>query len=280
MTNPITDITRRLGGRLGGLSRSGITAIALMSLTACANVDTEGTSGQLAAAEPANDMAAEDEVLVSDPLEPWNRYVFSVNDVVYSFARPWIAPYMVLPDEGKDTVDNFLHNLTSPVILLNDLLQGEMGRAWTTVKRFGINTTSGVLGLVDVADEYGMPKHEEDFGQTLGTWGMGDGPYLVLPLLGPSNPRDGIGRGVDTVTDPLFWLTGGAAQAFSGARTYGTFSNEYGRRSGDMDALRESSLDYYATIRSLYTQMRRSKIQNIEGAKVQDAEVDYFSQTR
>jgi phospholipid-binding lipoprotein MlaA len=101
----------------------------------------------------------------------------------------------------------------------------------------------------------------------------------VLPLLGPSNPRDGIGRGVDTITDPLFWLTGGAAQAFSGARTYGTFSNEYGRRSGEMDSLRESSLDYYATIRSLYTQMRRSKVMNIEGDKAQEAEVDYFSGT-
>jgi phospholipid-binding lipoprotein MlaA len=275
MTNPITDITRRLGG----ISRVGVTAVALMSLTACASVEGGDTGAQMAAADSGTDMAVEDEALVSDPLEPWNRYVFAVNDVVYSFARPWIAPYMVLPDEGKDTVNNFLHNLKTPVILLNDLLQGDLNRAWTTTKRFGINTTAGVLGLVDVAEEYGMPKHEEDFGQTLGTWGVGDGPYLVLPLLGPSNPRDGIGRGVDTITDPLFWLTGGAAQAFSGARTYGTFSNEYGRRSGEMDSLRESSLDYYATIRSLYTQMRRSKVMNIEGDKAQEAEVDYFSGT-
>lgn len=300
MTDPIKDITHRLGGR----SMGGVTVLALMSLTACAGVDESSSANatsvdkgavQFAAAEPTTDaqfapssqlaqvqpaqqgktrIDAGQEGAVSDPLEPWNRYVFSVNDVVYTFARPWIAPYMVLPQEGKDTVDNFLHNLTSPVILVNDLLQGEFDRAWTTTKRFAINSTSGVLGLIDVAEDYGMAKHDEDFGQTLGTYGVGDSPYLVLPLLGPSNPRDGIGRGVDTITDPLFWV---GTTAISAGRMYGTFSNEYGGHVNEMDSLRETSLDYYATMRSLYTQMRRAKVKNIETPDSEEANIDYFS---
>lgn len=274
----------RLAGGLAGLTLLGacasLDAQDIAAERATTQRTAESAAGQVAAMPPASDAslgAAGTGELVSDPLEPWNRYVFAVNDMIYTLARPWIAPYMVLPEAGKEKVDNLLHNLKTPVILLNDLLQGEFERAWITTKRFFINTTTGVLGLVDVAEKYGIPAHTEDFGQTLGTYGVGDGPYLVLPLFGPSNPRDALGQGIDMVTHPLFWLGGETGTMVTAGRTYGTVSSEYGGRVNEMDALRETSLDYYATVRSLYTQMRRGQVQNLDAQPGQAAAVDYFA---
>ncbi|GEO80738.1 MlaA family lipoprotein [Pararhodospirillum oryzae] len=262
MANSFSDSLRSFGG----VVRAGTMALALCAVAACASTapetgDSPKTTGEL----------------VADPMEPWNRYVFAVNDVVYTFMRPWIAPYMVLPDEGKEAVDNLIHNIKSPVILLNDLLQGEFERAWVTTGRFLINTTVGLFGLFDVAEGMGMPKHDEDFGQTLGTWGLGDGPYMVLPLLGPSNPRDALGAGVDMVSHPLFWVPGGdTGTMISAGRTYGSAATEYGGHVSEMDALRKTSLDYYATVRSLYIQMRRAQVRNIDPKAGEGAAVDYF----
>src|SRR5262249_46629897 len=111
-----------------------------------------------------------------------------------------------LPNFAQDGVRNALNNLRSPVVLGNDLLQGSMDRAGTTAARFFINSTLGIAGLFDVASEFGLVYHDEDFGQTLAVWGTGEGPYLVLPLLGPSNPRDLTGFGVDAVMDPWGWI--------------------------------------------------------------------------
>ncbi len=292
----MTKIVSGFSGRLGGLARLGAVSVAVVTLAACGTVaepDTDAAATpapmaseagdapssaavQYAQADATTDATAADEQLVSDPLEPWNRYVFSVNDLVYTFMRPWIAPYMVLPESGKKSVDSFLHNASTPVILVNDLLQGEFGRAWVTTKRFFINTTAGMVGFIDVAEEYGMPKHEEDFGQTLGVYGVGDGPYLVLPLFGPSNPRDGAGLLVDFVSHPLFWVGGGYIDVLKGGRTYGDVASGYGRNVDQMDAIRASSLDYYASIRSLYTQKRRSDIANIETPAGAQQDIDYF----
>ena len=108
-----------------------------------------------------------------------------------------------MPDFARDGVHNFLANLDSPVTFANDVLQGEVRRAGETLVRAGFNTTAGLGGLIDVADAIGIPPHTEDFGQTMAVWGFSEGPYLVLPLLGPSNPRDAVGRGVDVFFDPL-----------------------------------------------------------------------------
>lgn len=298
----MTKIVSGFTGRLGGLAHLGAVALTAATLAACSSttdpdmdapvtgpqagaeaggMDTGAEPGSLpvqyAQADATTDAATTDEQLVADPLEPWNRYVFSVNDLLYTFLRPWIAPYMVLPESGKESVDSFLHNASTPVILLNDLLQGEFDRAWVTTKRFFINTTAGMVGFIDVAEEYGMPKHEEDFGQTLGVYGVGDSPYLVLPLLGPSNPRDGVGTLVDFVSHPLFWVSGGYIDVLKGGRTYGDVSSGYGGNVDQLDSIRETSLDYYASIRSLYTQKRRSEIRNEAGdAAGTQQDIDYF----
>ncbi|MGB1026190.1 MAG: MlaA family lipoprotein, partial [Rhodospirillaceae bacterium] len=269
---------------LGRFRRTGPIVVlgSALALGACSSFDSDQMTLDASAPQTAQaastDADTDSDELISDPLEPWNRYVFAVNDLIYTLAQPWIAPYMVLPQEGKDAVDNFLHNLQSPVILVNDLLQGDLDRAWTTTARFGINSTVGIGGILDVAADHGLERHSEDFGQTLGTYGAGDGPYLVLPLFGPSNPRDAVGRVVDFVTDPLFWVNNDTVEAFNNARTYATVSNQLGRNYGDLEALRSTSLDYYATIRALYIQRRRAEVSNTENdpsAASQDYDFDF-----
>jgi phospholipid-binding lipoprotein MlaA len=238
-------------------------------MASAATAPTGAPGSQLAAlaqsAPDIDDPDSADDMLVADPMEDWNRYVFSLNTLIYTLLQPVIAPYGVLPDERKENVDNFLHNLSTPVILLNDLLQGETDRAWVTTQRFAVNSTAGALGFLDTAEEMGLPKHSEDFGQTLGTWGVGDGPYVVYPLFGPGNPRDGVGRLVDMVTDPLFWLAGPTGETMANIRTYASVSSQLGGNIGRMESLRESSIDFYAAVRSLYVQSRRAAIANDEG---------------
>ena len=153
----------------------------------------------------------------------------------------------------------------SPVIFLNDLLQGELDRAITTAVRFMVNSTIGILGVIDIATEMGLEGHDEDFGQTLAVWGVPEGPYVVLPLFGPSNPRDAIGLVVDFLVDPFnLW-------AENTDRDFAIFARA-GTRAVDLrathmealDNLEKTSLDFYATIRSLYRQRRANEIRNGE----------------
>jgi len=279
-------------GTAGILWRGGALAVGVLMLTACASNNNDvatadggpsavsaGASGsatasaaggagpQLAStlkvAPDIDDPDAAADELVSDPLEDWNRFVFDLNTLIYTLLQPVIAPYGVLPDERKRNVDNFVHNLSTPVILVNDILQGETDRAWVTTQRFFINTAGG-LGFFDPAADMGLPKHSEDFGQTLGVWGAGDGPYIVFPIIGPSNPRDGVGRLVDFVTDPLFWLSGPTVEGVSYGRTYTATSSQVGGGVKKMEELRANSLDFYAAVRSLYTQSRRAAVRNQE----------------
>lgn len=261
------------------LYRGSALALATLMLAACATrdqgvatTDTGASHGagaggetQLAStlhtAPDIDDPDAAPGDLVADPFEDWNRFVFDLNTLIYTLMQPVIAPYGVLPDERKRNVDNFVHNLSTPVILVNDLLQGEPDRAWVTTQRFVINTAGG-LGFFDPAADMGLPKHSEDFGQTLGVWGVGDGPYMVYPIIGPSNPRDGFGRIVDLATDPLFWVSGPTAEAASNAKTYTTITSQVGSNTPRLEALRANSLDFYAAVRSLYTQSRRAAIAN------------------
>jgi phospholipid-binding lipoprotein MlaA len=196
-----------------------------------------------------------------DPLEPLNRHVFALNQAVdVAVIRPIAVTYReIIPDPIKTAVNNFLNYLKSPVILANDLMQGEWKRAGDTTERFLYNTLS--LGLVNVATH--IPFHDEDFGQTLAVWGIGDGPYLVLPLIGPSSPRDGIGLVVDWFIDPVYWAA--EANSWDGL-TYGRTAARVITSRVDTiqltDDLERTSLDYYAAIRDIYRQRRADEIRN------------------
>ncbi len=211
------------------------------------------------------DIAEADEE--NDPLELLNRFIFSFNLALDTFIfKPAAATYrFLLPVEVRNPVRNALRNLSTPVILANDLLQGELERAETTVVRFFVNSTVGLLGLFDVAADWGYPYHDEDFGQTLAVHGVGEGFYLVLPIFGPSNPRDGIGRLVDTFLDPLTYVAqANDAEEYLFARTAIAGIDLRSRNIEALDDLKRDSIDFYARIRSLYRQKRANDINNGE----------------
>ena len=165
----------------------------------------------------------------------------------------------VVPDPLQTNVHNFLHNLRGPVIFANDLFQGELDRAGTTLLRFAMNSTFGILGINDFAAEVGIEKHGEDFGQTLATWEIESGPYLVLPIFGPSSPRHGVGLLADTLIDPFTWFT---PFEFRLGRTLGTAVDKRARNFDQINDLEKNSLDFYSAVRSLYRQKRRDEIRN------------------
>lgn len=213
---------------------------------------------------------------VADPLEPVNRAVFEFNLVADRFVlEPVARAYRaVTPAQFRRSVRNFLHNLRSPVIFANDLLQGERERAGLTLGRFMINSTFGVFGLFDFAAMLGHPAHDEDFGQTLGVYGVPGGPYLVLPLLGPSNMRDLVGRVADVYADPLSQCCIDTEERL--ARLGSSALSEREASIELIDDLRANSLDLYATVRTVYAQRRAAEIRNGAPAADQEAYDEIF----
>jgi phospholipid-binding lipoprotein MlaA len=210
------------------------------------------------------------ELSQSDPLEPANRAVFDANDFLDQLLfEPFSRMYRaILPGLVREGITNVLENAATPVVLANDLFQGEWQRAHTTFGRFMLNTITGVGGIMDVATWAGMPEgHYEDFGQTLAAHGMPSGPYLVLPILGPSNPRDAAGRVVDLVMNPTFWLLPtDASVAKSGVDAL----NYRSQNIETIDELRRTSLDFYTATRSLFLQLRAAEIRNGRPAPIED----------
>lgn len=207
-------------------------------------------------------VAGEDD---NDPLEGLNRGIFEFNRVVDGvLIKPVAQIYRgVLPQQAQDSVRSFLRNLRTPVILVNDVLQGDMDRAGSTIGRFLVNTTLGIGGLFDVASELGMPFHDEDFGQTLAVWGVGEGPYIVLPILGPSNPRDVVGLASEFYLDPVnIYLRNEDLEYLTYVRAGLRGVDARARSIEVLDELERTSLDYYAAIRSLYRQQRINDIRN------------------
>ena len=202
----------------------------------------------------------------NDPFEGPNRFFFDVNQVLDEvLLRPVAIGYRaVVPEFARDGVRNFMNNLNSPVIFSNDLMQGEGDRAGTTLLRFGINSTIGIGGLFDVAKELGHPYHDEDFGQTLAVWGVDDGPYFYFPLMGPSSARDFTGFVVDRGLDPLTYVNWGNddLEYVPIARTVLNVIDLRSRNIETLDDIERSSVDYYASIRSLYRQSRADSIRN------------------
>ncbi len=194
-----------------------------------------------------------------DPWQRMNRGIFWFNDradvyVLEPVAKGWDA---VVPERAESSVSNFFSNLRFPVVMANNLLQGKPGDAAIDVGRFMVNSTIGVGGLFDVATIWGLQRHNEDFGQTLGVWGVPPGPYLVLPLLGPSNPRDTAGIPVDYVLSvtPLFlssyWWTGAGIINIVNARA---------QVLDEVQQAKSASLDYYVFVRNAYYQRRKALV--------------------
>lgn len=203
---------------------------------------------------------------VNDPLEPTNRAVMDFNlavddAVLQPVARAYRA---TLPDEARTHIRNVLQNLRSPLVFANDALQGEPDRAGQTLIRFMINSTMGLGGIIDVVGETGGPRfHDEDFGQTLAVWGVGEGPYLVLPLIGPSNPRDATGLAMEFVADPTdLVLANQDLDWVSWTRLGFVVVDTRTELLDPIDDLKRSSLDFYAAVRSIYRQRRASEVAN------------------
>lgn len=194
-----------------------------------------------------------------DPLEPLNRGVYAFNDAIdIAVMKPLAKGYQaVLPQFVRTGVTNFFSNLDDVTVAVNNLLQLKLPHAASDIGRLVINSTIGVLGLFDVATHFGLEKHNEDFGQTLGYWGLGNGPYLVLPFLGPSSFRDGVGRWVDWKTDPVSWedhiRTRNQALALR-------FLNNRALLLDSEKVLDAAAIDRYAFLRDAYLQRRRSLV--------------------
>lgn len=203
---------------------------------------------------------------VNDPLEVPNRFVFAVNETADVLViRPAAEVYRgVVPDPVRNAVQNILSNLLAPLVIGNSLLQGDMQNFQDATGRFMTNTILGLGGVLDVASTAGVPAYrQEDFGQTLGVWGVGEGPYLVLPLVGRSNFRDAAGFAVDTVADPVrIWAYGADAKNLLYARSGTAAVDHRSTILREVDDLRRNSLDFYATARSLNTQQRNAAIRN------------------
>lgn len=239
----------------GFLKRAALCLFLAVSVSACATAPDDPVEREIY--EEAN-----------DPAQPLNEAIFEFNLALdKAIIRPVARAYdFIFPSLVKDGVRNFVRHLRTPVILANDLMQGEIDRAGETMGRFIFNTIAGFGGIFDVAGEAGIEFHEEDFGQTLAVWGVEEGPYLMLPFLGPSTGRDFAGFIVDAGLDPLRWWgynsddfiveNNGALRA--GAQLIDTRS----RNVDQLEDAEETSLDFYATVRSLYRQQRDSMIRN------------------
>jgi phospholipid-binding lipoprotein MlaA len=202
---------------------------------------------------------------INDPGEPTMRAIFAFNQVLdEAILKPVAGTYRnIAPEKFRRGAHNFLNNLRSPVIFFNDVLQGEFERAITTLLRFLVNSTVGILGFNDAAADLGLEFHDEDFGQTLAVWNMPGGPYLMLPILGPSNPRDAIGRVVDFFIDPLnIWATNNNEEWIIPTHTALKVIDFRALHYDTFEDLEKSSLDFYAAVRSLYRQRRLDKINN------------------
>lgn len=202
---------------------------------------------------------------VNDPFESVNRKVFAFNHSLDRHAAMPAASYYksAVPDGVRDNVHNFLSNLSLPVTFANDMLQGEVTQAGYAVCRLGVNTTVGVLGVMDPATDWGCPENDEDFGQTLAVYGVPGGPYIVLPLLGSTVPRDALGKIlVDHYFNPLGYLAYRGKYYVSIGENVIKMVDQRSRSVSALQDIERTSIDYYAAVRSIYLQRRDSAIQN------------------
>ena len=229
-----------------------LTVFGLLSLTGCASTglaDGEGYDASLGE--------------IHDPLEPLNRTIYGLNEVAdILFIGPASTIYHEgMPQPVQKAVTRVVHNLETPVFAINKLLQGDVKAFGRAAGRFAINTTLGVGGVMDVAQKFDLQEEKTSFGSTLANWGMEPSFYLVLPLMGPSNLRDGLGRGVDYAMDPITWVTVTPEQQAGVMAVKGAeILNVRASYDAAIRDTRTNSMDTYATMRSLYTQSREAQI--------------------
>lgn len=199
---------------------------------------------------------------VNDPYENINRVTFKFNQglddvVIGPIAEGYIA---VVPQWGRERVNDTLNNLGEPVNFANSVLQLDIERAIASFVRFGFNTTFGIAGIFDIAGEMGLERADEDFGQTLSVWGFGEGPYVVLPFFGPSSPRDGIGMAADMLLLDPFSRALRSHERYQ--RMIARGIDQRALYNDELETLKSTSIDFYAAMRELYRQHRLDKIRN------------------
>ena len=217
--------------------------------------------------EPEKSPFEEETVKISDPIEPVNRLFYHFNDKFYFYLlKPVSRVYgTVIPEQGRIYISNFFSNLTTPIRLANELLQFKFNIAGNELKRFFINTTWGFLGFCDCADAcWGIKKTKDDFGLTLGYYGVSHGFYLVLPILGPSSLRDGTGTFVDYFFDPVYYYTTWTEYA---AVEGEEILNHTSLHVGEYEDMKKQAVDPYLFMRNAYIQYRKGLLKEIKGEK-------------
>ena len=235
--------------------------VAAQPVGQAANVDT---STQATIADLDNDDTYLDEVAivpVNDPLEGWNRAVFTFNDAMLDYvARPLHEGYTTItPGFMRTGISNFFHNLMFPVRFTNNILQGRFRGAGVEMSRFVLNSTAGLGGFIDVAQykEPIVPVEDEDFGQTLGVWGFGEGIYIVWPVLGPSTARDSFGTVGDYFLSPITYVKpDGLSWGLAALRTF----NDLDATLDAYDSLKGLAVEPYTAVRDGYIQFRKAQI--------------------
>ena len=208
---------------------------------------------------------------INDPYEQQNRAIHSFNKGLdQNLLRPVSQGYAaVVPPEIRDTVNNFSDNLSMPGVAINSLLQGDLRGAGLATVRFVMNSTIGLAGFIDAATEFNIPEHTTDFGETLAVWGVGEGAFIELPVLGPSTQRDAVGFVTDLLTNPLTYVTINSSpeQYVPPAARSGSLLNDRDRFKSTIDSILYESADSYAQSRSIYLQNRRFELEGATGVE-------------
>jgi phospholipid-binding lipoprotein MlaA len=247
--------------------------VGMIAGAGCASSNRNSSETPAMAVEDANDPNAaaldeleeeltQKEVTIADPLEPVNRVMYGFNDVAYFWVvKPVASVYAaVVPKPVRVSIGNFFYNVATPARLINCLLQGKGAAAGTELRRFALNTTVGVLGFGDPArDRWKLEPAEEDLGQTLAVYGMGDGIYLVWPLLGPSTARDSLGMLGDQFLNPIRYVE---PEELSLGLSVESAVNEGSLHLGQYETLKAAAVDPYVAIRGAYIQYRKRQIQD------------------
>ena len=222
------------------------------------------------AAAPSGDDGSDD-----DPLEGYNRKIFAFNDGFDNYVlRPVATGWdFIVPDPVERSLGNFFQNLRAPVRFVNHLLQGDIDPAAITLSRFVVNTTVGVAGFFDVASTLDLPEKEADFGQTLGRYGVPPGPYIVWPILGPSNPRDSVGIAADSYLNVATIFVN--FYILLGARAVDLVNNR-AMAPDTVEGAREASLDFYSAVRTAYMERRRQAVEGENPTQKQKREDELY----